>query len=349
MLPVACMLLESAASPDWVLPLVTAFSPLVHLCPLPGPGAEEAGLRRLAEKGRLLALSPALADADAARLRAFAGALASEEKVRHGESLRQMLAELLTLPGSSIETQRELLQRLRQGADGEAGAENGIAAAPGLLRERVRLLLAAQAQREQEALRAGLARISRRQQRMLQDMGQDGRQDDHSAPEPLPLAPLRAWAGLLAHCSLPCPNPWFITQNPIIADALLAACREAGGAPMALPGLLLPATAGSDTAGPELLQQQCPELLNGLAALQDAAGEDVQRLADACAESLRHSEARPKEGPGALCRLRLFVLPQTSLALLLAGLTAGERSGLQPQTRPCLLGLLEKAGQAAGG
>lgn len=81
------MLLESAASPDWVLPLVTAFSPLVHLCPLPGLGAEEAGLRRLAEKGRLLALSPALADADAARLRAFAGALASEEKVRHGESL----------------------------------------------------------------------------------------------------------------------------------------------------------------------------------------------------------------------------------------------------------------------
>lgn len=153
----------------------------------------------------------------------------------------------------------------------------------------------------------------------------------------------------LAHCSLPCPNPWFITQNPIIADALLAACREAGGAPMALPGLLLPATAGPDTAGPELLQQQCPELLNGLAALQDAAGEDVQRLADACAESLRRSEARPKEGPGALCRLRLFVLPQTSLALLLAGLTAGERPGLQPQTRPCLLGLLEKAGQAAGG
>lgn len=148
----------------------------------------------------------------------------------------------------------------------------------------------------------------------------------------------------LAHCSLPCPNPWFITQNPIIADALLAACREAGGAPMALPELLLPAT-----AGPELLQQQCPELLDGLAALQDAAGEGVQRLADACAESLRHSEARPKEGPGALCRLRLFVLPQTSLALLLAGLTAGERSGLQPQTRPCLLGLLEKAGQAAGG
>lgn len=344
MLPVACMLLESAASPDWVLPLVTAFSPLVHLCPLPGPGAEEAGLRRLAEKGRLLALSPALADADAARLRAFAGALASEEKVRHGESLRQMLAELLTLPGSSIETQRELLQRLRQGADGEAGAENGIAAAPGLLRERVLLLLTAQAQREQEALRAGLARISRRQQRMLQDMGQDGRQDDHSAPEPLPLAPLRAWAGLLAHCSLPCPNPWFITQNPIIADALLAACREAGSAPMALPGLFLPTT-----AGPELLQQQCPELLNGLVALQDAADEDVQRLADACAESLRHSEARPKEGQGALCRLRLFVLPQTSLALLLAGLTAGERSGLQPQTSPCLLGLLEKAGQAAGG
>ena len=112
---------------------------------------------------------------------------------------------------------------------------------------------------------------------------------------------------------------------------------------MALPELLLPATAGPDTAGPELLQQQCPELLDGLAALQDAAGEDVQRLADACAESLRHSEARPKEGPGALGRLRLFVLPQTSLALLLAGLTAGERPGLQPQTRPCLLGLLKKA------
>ena len=56
--------------------------------------------------------------------------------MRHGESLRQMLAELLTLPGSSIETQRELLQRLRQGADGEAGAENGIAAPPGLLRDR---------------------------------------------------------------------------------------------------------------------------------------------------------------------------------------------------------------------
>ena len=87
MLPVACMLLESAASPDWILPLVTAFSPLVHLCPLPSPGAEEVGLRRLAEKGRLLALSPALADADAARLRAFAGALASKENYSDRKSV----------------------------------------------------------------------------------------------------------------------------------------------------------------------------------------------------------------------------------------------------------------------
>lgn len=343
MLPVACMLAETWVSPDWAFPLTAVFSPLVHLCPVAGLPLAADSLRPLIDKGQVVALSPALAEPVAARLRTLAGALSGSEAASHSAVLRQMVEDLLR-PNTALESSRALLQELR---DSGRPVDRGPTATPdALIRERILLLLTAQAKRDQAELAAGLAGIGRRQQAMFADMGENTGKalepESTDAPAELPLALLRAWLRLLAHTHLPCSNPWFVTGDTALAVALLAQYRQRGyGTAITLPKLFLP-TDGEDTLP--------TPLLHGLAALQEAGtAEDAHKAAHAFAHQIADEAVCAAPAPGLAC-LELHVLPGATLPDLLTGLIAEEvttRPKRQDAGTPCLFGVFRNSSAGA--
>ena len=340
MLPVACMLAETWISPDWAFPLTAVFSPLVHLCPVAGLPPDTAALRPLIEEGRLLSLSPALAEPLAGRLRDLAGVLSSGEAASHSAALRQMVEELLR-PSADPESSRALVHELRD--SGPLRERDPVPASDTLIRERILLLLTAQAKRDQEELAAGLAGIGRRQQAMFADMGDKvdnkiAEPNPAEVPAELPLAPVRAWLRLLVHTSLPCSNPWFITRDVALAAALLARYQQrACGTAITLPELFLSANSADSLPS---------ALLQGLADLQETGtAEAACEAARVLARQIRDKApvATPALG---LPRLELQLLPGVSLPDLLTDLLAEDATTQQNRQDTgtfCLFGVLHNS------
>ena len=226
--PSAC-LIDPPPADDLLAPLSALFSPLFYISPIPDAG-----------DGRILPLSPPLDEASALRLKEIAAALSSGEAARHGERLRGLVAELLDGGADEPESGREVIRTLRRG-----GTPDGNP----LLRERLTLLLAAQARREQAELERELARIRKRHRAVFAGLREDDAEmrdaavptDADAATSPDRQAYLRAWLRLLEHTPLPCPNPWFITFDAALAAALLTEFRQGGSAPVVLPPISLPA------------------------------------------------------------------------------------------------------------
>ncbi|NQS71099.1 MAG: hypothetical protein HQQ73_02895 [Desulfobulbaceae bacterium] len=166
MLPAACIVPEGTASPGWVVPLVPVFSPLVHVCASPASLPAEAGLRRLMQEGRLLALSPALSDSKAQHLahlvRSLDSSISGSDAALHSEQLKQYILESLANKTGQEET-AILTGLLRSGAL-EGRQDNN---ADLLWGQRLLLVLADQAQQEEEALTAALGRIDRQHQGLI--------------------------------------------------------------------------------------------------------------------------------------------------------------------------------------
>ena len=273
MLPAACIVPESTASPGWVVPLVPVFSPLVYVCASPASLPAEvglAGLRRLMQEGRLLALSPALPDSKAQRLahlvRSLNSSVSGSDAALHGEQLKQYILESLVNKTAQEET-AILTGLLRSGAP-EARHDNNEDL---LWSQRLLLVLADQAQQEEEALAAALGRIDRQHQRLVATFNDDldddasddindhadsdgtgGEAGDQESPTtpitPITISPekmystdqtpwqskrLQAWTRLYTQVDLPRPHLWYITRQQRLAEQL---CAEQGLVEQKEPG-----------------------------------------------------------------------------------------------------------------
>ena len=186
-----------------------------------------------------------------------------------------------------------------------------------------------------------MAGIAKRHQAVFAELREDSTDNAVAAPADVYAATglagqrhyLLAWSRLLVHTPLPCPNPWFITTDAELADALLARYRQDGlGKAISLPEIRLPAAPDAADALP-------PALAQTLAALQTAtAGNEARAAAGAfglrTVETL-HSTPAPD--------LELHVLPRASLPALLSGLFAENAAATrnrQSAETPCLLGVL---------
>lgn len=359
MLPAACIIPESSARPGWVFPLVALFSPLVYLCPVPDTMPQDARLAGLVQAGRLLSLCPPMPVPAADKLRHLARSLAGSGAAQHGEQLKQLILESLA-SASNQEDTPALRQQLR------SGAQASTAPAPSedtLWQERLLLLLADQAEREQEELAAAMHRISRQHQELLASLG-DEALDDLLPPEPVSTLEtwqpkrLQAWARLQAQTAMPRQDLWYITRQEglaaqIVEQHQLSAQRQQV---YRLPELFLPALpAEAKPVFPAPLVQDCPGLLEAFAELESLAGngadEDaVHKAAGRLAEEIPVWNAKVRAAnasEASLCRLQLSILPGASFPQLLkASLNAASAQAEEPAPREaageslCLFSLL---------
>lgn len=334
MLPAACIVPESSARPGWVFPLVALFSPLVYLCPLPDSSPQDKGLAGLAGEERLLALCPPMPAAAAEKLRHLARTLEGKGAVQHGEQLKQLILESLSAEGGQ-EASSALRRQL------QAGAKDGADLPPEaalLWQERLLLLLADQAEREQEELAAALSRISKQHQELLSSLsGTGGNLDDalrdlmpsQALASPAAWQPkrLQAWARLLAQTAMPRENLWYITRQEGLAEQILEQrqlCAQAGAQQAChLPALLLPAQMPAkeqSAAMPPAQEDDCPGLFAAFSRLQalaldGTAADDVQEAVRLFTEAAPAWNAKMRAAVPAnagLLRLQLSILPGAS-------------------------------------
>ncbi|MDO5673676.1 MAG: hypothetical protein Q4G66_01975 [bacterium] len=349
MLPAACIVPESSARPGWVFPLVALFSPLVYLCPVPEISPQETGPVGLVQDGRLIALCPPMPTAAAEKLRHLARSLAGSGAVQHGEQLKQLILESLSTESNqeAQEASSALRRQLRTGIQNSAGGADTAPEAGLLWQERLLLLLADRAEREQEELAAAISRISRQHQELLSSLSDKGDSPEdvlqglvppealtsHTTWQP---KRLQAWVRLLVQTTLPRQDMWYITRQKGLAEQImeqhqLCAQGETQQACQAyhLPDLLLPACPQEENSErPVLLvslEQDCPDLLAAFSGLQalalgataDELPEAAKRFAEAAAVwNAMVSAATPAVPATAahsgLSRLQLSILPGAS-------------------------------------
>jgi hypothetical protein len=216
------------------------------------------------QEGRLLALSPALSDSKAQHLahlvRSLDSSISGSDAALHSEQLKQYILESLVNKTGQEET-AILTGLLRSGAL-EGRQDNN---ADLLWGQRLLLVLADQAQQEEETLAAALGRIDRQHQRLvatfnddLDDNASDGINDhaesdgtggeagDQESPTtpitPITISPanmystdqspwqsqrLQAWTKLYAQVDLPWAHIWYITRQQGLAEQLRAEQRLA--------------------------------------------------------------------------------------------------------------------------
>ncbi|NLZ17938.1 MAG: hypothetical protein GX087_09440 [Desulfobulbaceae bacterium] len=366
MLPAACIVPETSASPAWVDPLVPVFSPLVHLCPVPEPVPVEPGLLRLIQDKRLLALCPPLPQEEGKRLAHLADLLSGADAAQHSEQLKQLILESLGNSGSQEETML-LRQQLR------AGAQNATAApassTDNLWQERLLLLLADQAERAEEALAAELSRIGKQHQSLFATL--DHENDDGGGLEDVPLQAsahaqnswqpkrLQAWVKILSRATLPCAGIWYITRQTGLAEQVQEQyqliIRQQS---LNLPDLLLP-TCNQEEMGTNPLLERCPGLLEAFtrlqtlalddAAIQNNQGQSLEKIVALFAEQIPAWNGMiraTRTAQSALSRLQLSILPGISFPRLLTGVFAmasdTQSAALHPDesTALCLFGFL---------
>lgn len=367
MLPAACIVPETSASPAWVDPLVPVFSPLVHLCPVPESVPVEPGLLQLMQEKRLLSLCPPLPQEEAKRLVHLAGLLSGADAAQHSEQLKQLILENL---GNSENQEKTMLlrQQLRAGTQGAAAAPTS--SADNLWQERLLLLLADQAERAEEVLAAELSRIGKQHQDLfaaLEEENDDGvRFDDaqlqastHAQNSWQPKR-IQAWATMLAQVSLPRQNIWYITRQESLAaqvqEQYQRAMRQLS---LHLPELLLPMCYQKELCTDPLLER-CPGLLEAFTRLQTLArggavtqnthNQPLEKAIALFAEQvpLWNGMIRTtRSEQSAFYRLQLTILPGISFPRLLAGVFAAGRDTQNTAPSPvdggaalCLFGLL---------
>ncbi len=365
MLPAACIVPESSARPGWVAPLVALFSPLVHLCPVP---------ETMPQEGRLLALSPPMPAAATEKLGHLARSLAGSEAIQHGEQLKQLILESLN-PENDQEESSALRQQLHTGR--RENTDSSPAPATELLwQERLLLLLADQAECQQEELARAMSRISRQHQELLSSLGDSQEEALENLLPPKSVSSLttwqpkrlQAWARLLARTTMPRQDIWYITRQEGLAAQILEQhqlcehCTQ--GQAQRLPELLLPAYTPDtqhESAAPRV--QDCPGLFAAFSGLHTLARDGVTESGLQQAASL-FAEAVPiwndmiraaTPADAGLCHLRLNILPGTTFLQRLhnsfacspasveaAGNGKGEAQAL------CLFGLLLGGAQEDG-
>ena len=363
MLPAACIVPETSARASWVVPLVPVFPSLVHLCPFTSRAGStgstgsmmprEAALHKLVEEGRLLALSPPLPAKDTKRLQHLARSLNGVEAAEHGERLKQLILENL-----ARKTTREETAALKEQLRGNAPSASEKEPLDLLWQERLLLLLADQADREEEELTAAFNRINKQHQELFNRLNEEANTGEALAELPAQLPPadppgrspwqpkrIKAWSRLLKRTALPRQDLWYITRQESLAAQIIEQYQSCTGREaIHLPALLVPGhdEEAENISIPANQLEGFPGLAESFARVQTIAADMsglyskeqvvtlLQEVEDLFAGHIPAWNAAMlgvQTGESRLCRLQLSLLPGMGFQQLLEKIIAGESAG----------------------